>query len=87
MIGGVNPALRVSGKKDEGEEKLLINNTNFSVEYGFGVDLYYPLFKFSPEIRFSHGLVNLLSPVNNVYSRGLQSVTAHSVTLYLLFSD
>jgi len=87
MIGGVNPSKRVSGKKDDGEEKLPINNTNLSIEYGFGFDLYYPLFKFSPEIRFSHGLINLLDPVQNQYSAGLQSITAHSVTLYLIFSD
>ncbi|MDQ3393066.1 MAG: PorT family protein [Bacteroidota bacterium] len=87
MIGGVNPSLRVSGKKDDTEEKLPINNTNLSVEYGFGIDLYYPLFKFSPEIRFSHGLVNLLSPEKNIYSKGMQSLTAHSVTIYLIFSD
>jgi len=87
MIGGVNPSMRVSGKRDDGEEKLPIKNTNLSVEYGFGLDLYYPLFKFSPEIRFSHGLINLLDPVQNQYSTGLQSVTAHSVTLYLIFSD
>lgn len=87
MIGGINPALRVSGKKDEDEEKLPIKNSNLSVEYGLGLDLYYPLFKFSPEIRFSHGLLNLLNPVNNQYSVGMQSVTAHSITLYLIFSD
>ncbi|MDQ3393067.1 MAG: PorT family protein [Bacteroidota bacterium] len=87
MIGGVNPSLRVNGKKDDTEEKLQVNNTNLAVEYGFGADLYYPLFKLSPEIRFSHGLINLLSPEKNIYSKGLQSLTAHSVTIYLIFSD
>lgn len=87
MVGGVNPSLRVSGKKDEGEEKLQIDNTNLSIEYGFGLDLYYPLFKFSPEIRFSHGLLNILNPIKNQYSEGIQSVTAHSITIYFLFSD
>jgi hypothetical protein len=91
MVGGVNPTIKASGKKDRedrSEDRLLIKNTNLAIEYGFGFDLYYPLFKFSPEIRFSHGLINLLRPEqNNIYGAGLNSVTAHSVSLYLIFSD
>lgn len=89
MVGGINPSIRASGKKnqDSGEEKLVVDSNNLAVEYGFGIDMYYPLFKFSPEIRFSHGLLNLLGEDKSSYSAGLKAVTTHSVSLYLQFSD
>ncbi|WP_262922895.1 hypothetical protein [Hymenobacter cellulosilyticus] len=43
------------------------------------------MFKFAPELRFSHGLSNLLVPGKDVYSRSLQSMKSNTVTLYLNF--
>jgi hypothetical protein len=86
MIGGVTPAIEASGKKNgKNGESLEITNSNLSLEGGFGFDLYYPLFKFSPEIRFSHGLFNILDNKNNVYGQPLKSVTTNTVTVYFLF--
>jgi hypothetical protein len=87
MIGGVKPALEASGKKDQenASSTLGITGTNLSIEAGFGFDLYYPLFKFSPEIRFSRGLVNLLENTTNRYGQPLERVNTNTVTLYLLF--
>ena len=48
-----------------------------------GLDLFYPLFKLAPELRFSHGLSNLLVPHNDVFSNSLQSMSTNSVTLYI----
>ena len=48
-----------------------------------GLELFYPLFKLAPELRFSHGLRNLLVPRNDVFSSSLQSVSTNSVTLYI----
>jgi hypothetical protein len=86
MIGGVTPAIEASGKKNgKNGESLEITNSNLSLEGGFGFDLYYPLFKFSPEIRFSHGLFNLLDNDTNVYGQPLKSITTNTVTVYFLF--
>ena len=87
MIGGVKPALEASGKKDRenASSALGITGTNLSLEAGFGFDLYYPLFKFSPEIRFSRGIVNILENTTNRYGQPLQRVNTNTVTLYLLF--
>lgn len=86
MIGGVTPAIEASGKKNgKGGESLEITNSNVSLEGGFGFDLYYPLFKFSPEIRFSHGLFNILDNKDNVYGQPLKSITTNTVTVYFLF--
>jgi hypothetical protein len=87
MIGGVKPGLEASGKKNmENESNTLgIAGTNLSLEAGFGFDLYYPLFKFSPEIRFSRGVVNILENTTNQYGQPLQRVNTNTITLYLLF--
>lgn len=87
MIGGIKPGLEASGKKDleNASSTLGITGMNLSLEAGFGFDLYYPLFKFSPEIRFSRGIVNVLENRTNKYGQPLERVNTNTVTLYLLF--
>lgn len=87
MVGGVKPAIEASGKNDVEavQEAIKIRNANFSVETGLGFDLYYPLFKFSPEIRYSLGVVNILGERDNKYSEGLRRLNTHNITVYFLF--
>jgi hypothetical protein len=87
MIGGIKPAIDASGKKklDQSTETLEVKGTNLSLEAGLGFDLYFPLFKFSPELRYSRGLVNVLGNTNNIYGQPLQRINTHTVTLYFLF--
>lgn len=85
MIGGIKPAIEASGKKDVEETVLEIKHANMSLEAGFGFDLYYPLFKFSPEIRFSRGIVNMLGNDTNRFGQPLQRVNTNTVTVYFLF--
>ena len=86
MLAGIKPALEVGSKKNEIQDDRLRSNVfDFNVEYGCGFDMYYPLFKFSPEIRFSHGLVNLRLNDPNEYARSLSSMLTHTVTMYFNF--
>ena len=88
VVGGVKPGFEASGKNDIDEvtkENLDINAFNVSLDAGFGIDMYYPLFKFSPEIRFSRGIVNMLGGEQNELSQGIERLTTNTVTLYLLF--
>jgi len=85
MIGGVKPAIEASGKKDVEETVLEVKNSNLSLEAGVGFDLYYPLFKFSPEIRFSRGIVNMLDNTTNRFGQPLQRVNTNTVTIFFLF--
>ena len=89
FVGGVAPGFEVSGKKrkEQSDNRLLTHDFNVNMELGFGIDMYFPLFKFSPEIRFSKGLVNLLKEDQYGYSDGLESLKMNVVTLYLQFSD
>ena len=87
LVGGINPSVRVGGKKDTNkeEDRLSIQDSDLSIEFGFGLDIYYPYFKFSPEIRFSRGIVNNLSSETNFYNKGIKRLTSNSVSLYLYF--
>ncbi len=87
LVGGINPSVRVGGKKDLSKEddRLSIKDSDLAIEFGFGLDVYYPFFKFSPEIRFSRGIVNNLASETNFYSKGIDRLTTNSISLYLYF--
>ena len=87
MVGGIKPGIEASGKKniDQTKPTLEVKETHLNLEAGFGFDLYYPLFKFSPEIRFSRGIVDMLGNRTNEYGQPLQRVNTNTITLYLLF--
>lgn len=87
LIGGLKPSFEVSGKRPEeiNEDVLLINTFNMALEFGFGVDIYYKLFKFSPEIRFSRGFSNALFDRQNSYSSPINELVTNSVSIYLQF--
>ncbi len=87
LIGGIEPGIEATGKKEEQDDsdKLLVNGTNLTLQAGFGLDVYFPLFKFAPEIRFSRGLLNMKNERENPYGAPIQSLATNTVTLYLLF--
>jgi hypothetical protein len=88
IVGGIKPGFEASGKNDVDEiskENLPIKAFNLSLDAGFGIDMYYPLFKFSPEIRFSKGITNMLGNENNELSAGINRLNTNTITLYLLF--
>jgi hypothetical protein len=86
VVGGLKPSVTVGNRrKDEEKNQITTANSDLAVEYGIGLDLFYPFFKFAPELRFSHGLKNLYQAENNIYSNSLQSLRSNTVTLYLTF--
>ena len=88
-VGGVTPTIDVTGKKQREEnekEGLRISGDNLSMEIGFGTDFYFQYFKFSPEIRYSHGLVNVLSNTQNDIGQGFTRMSTQGIALYLVFN-
>lgn len=65
LIGGVNFRWDMARNKDfNSDEGIYIKLEPFDVyvEGGFGIDFYLPYFKLSTEIKFSVGMMNVLSP-------------------------
>ena len=87
LIGGITPIIEAAGKSSLEEDltRLQIEKFNANLELGFGLDMYYPLFKFSPEVRFAYGLVNVLSPIENDKSAGIDELHTKTLSFYFHF--
>lgn len=87
MIGGFTPGIELSGKNDIGNSSgtIPIMKKNITVDAGIGFDFYFPLFKFSPELRFSRGLVNMLGDDQSIYKDPLSRLNTNTIGVYLIF--
>lgn len=87
MIGGITPAFEASGKNDVGNASgtLPIVRRNISLDAGIGFDFYFPLFKFSPELRFSRGIANMLGDESNFYKDPISRLNTNTIGVYLIF--
>lgn len=87
VTGGFAPAFEAAGgstRLDE-DEKLELRRWNTAIEGGIGFDLYFPLFKFSPEVRYSWGLRNMLTPEVNTFDVALQRLTYQNISFNVTF--
>jgi len=93
MVGGVTPGLSASGRPETYKEvngskfdiSLPIRKTNISLDAGIGFDFYFPLFKFSQEIRFSKGVRNLLGDDTSAYREPITSLNTNTISVYFIF--
>ncbi len=87
MLGGFTPAIEASGKNDvqSNTANLSVKPTNLSLDAGMGFDFYFPLFKFSQEIRFSRGIVNVLGSDPSVYNAPLKYLNTNTISVYFIF--
>ena len=87
MVGGVRPGIEASGKKEveNTQTQLEVSNFNMSLDAGIGFDLYFPLFKFSPEIRFSRGISDVLDNKTNRYGEPMQRINTNTISVLLIF--
>lgn len=87
LVGGVTPVIEAAGRSKLSEDlnRLQLDQVNVNLEIGFGLDMYYPLFKFSPEVRFAYGTINLLTDTVNDKSVGLSDLRTKTLTFYFHF--
>jgi len=86
MIGGITPGIELSGKNEiKSSSGLDIRKSNVQLEGGIGFDFYFPLFKFSQEIRFARGIVNMLGDDTSVYSDPLKRLNTNTIAVYFVF--
>lgn len=86
ILGGFTPSFEAASKSNKEDliEKLELRGWNYAIEIGGGFDIYYPFFKFSPEIRYSYGLRNMLAGEND-FSVGLSRLSTQNLTIFLTF--
>ena len=86
MVAGLKPSIEVGAKKKQKKNsQLRVKQFDLVLEYGLGADVYYPLFKFSPELRFSLGLRNLFLPDSNIYSDQIDRLSTYTVAMFFMF--
>ncbi len=87
MIGGFTPAFELSGKNDvqSNTANLSVKKANLTADAGIGFDFYFPLFKFSQEIRYSRGMVNVLGDDPSVFRDPIKRLNTNTVAVYFIF--
>ncbi len=77
------------------ERMLLMKPLDYFVTVGAGCDIYFPFFKFGPEIRFTLGFNNIITPIDERpeltlpeqrrYTMAIKRVTNRMITLIFNF--
>jgi hypothetical protein len=88
VVTGIKPSIEARRRGDNviSQVGLEVVSGNLSLEIGAGFDMYMELFKFSPELRYSYGLRNLMQPGSTMnYNEPLKKVTMHNITMFVTF--
>ena len=72
-------------KVAKGQELVKLNNHDIMIEGGFGIDFYLQYFKFSPQIKISHGIINILSRDKTVYTQTINNLKTSGWMLSFTF--
>ena len=88
VMCGVKYSLDIASQStidDEGQELVKLNNHDIMIEGGFGIDFYLQYFKFSPQIKISHGIINILSRDKTVYTQTINNLRTSGWMLSFTF--
>lgn len=87
LVAGMSMAIETNVRRGRGGSAgtLDTKSTDFTIDYGVGYEQFFEFFKFSPELRFSHGLGNIFQPSAHSLGKGINRLRTHTVTLYLNF--
>lgn len=89
VIGGAlyshDLSSNISAPRSLNDPVVAVKPNTFSYEVGAGIDLYFPYFKLSPEIKFTQSFGNVLVPDEFVYTRSLSSLYSRILTLSFHF--
>ena len=88
VIGGLKYSMDIASQDqidDEGQEIVKLKKNDFMGEVGFGIDFYLEYFKFSPQIKLSYGLLNLLTKDKTIYTKSINSLSTNGWMLSFTF--
>ena len=88
IIGGLKYSLDVASQdkiNDEGQEIVKLKKNDLMGEIGFGFDFYLEYFKFSPQIKLSHGILNLISNDETVYTQSINNLSTNGWMISFTF--
>ena len=90
VLGGVKYTYDVASnarvRKDQSNALIKISPHDFALEFGGGIQIFMPFFIFSPEIKFSQGINNVLIYNNDLeQSRVIEKILSRTFTFSLHF--
>ncbi len=88
LLGGIKYGMDIASQKDiddEGQKLVKLKKNDLGIEIGFGMDFYLEYFKFSPQIKLTYGILNLLSEDETVYTKSVSKLTTNSWMLSFTF--
>ena len=88
VLFGIKYSLDIASQKDiinEDEVIIKLNPNDLMGEIGFGMDFYLEFFKFSPQIKISRGVVNLLDRDKTVYTKSIKNLYTNGWMLSFTF--
>ena len=88
VLLGVKYSLDIASKEaidDEGQEIVKLKKNDIMGEIGFGIDFYLEYFKFSPQIKLTHGIINLLAKDDTIYTSSINKLTTNGWMLSFTF--
>ena len=88
VLGGIKYSLDIASQDkidDEGQEIVKLKKNDLMGEIGFGIDFYLEYFKFSPQIKLSYGMLNLLSRDKTVYTKSINHLSTNGWIISFTF--
>lgn len=88
VIAGVKYSFDVASdsRTRQADELVKISPTDFAFEYGAGIQFFFPYFIFSPELKVSHGISNVLIYDDDLErSRVIDKILSRAFTISLHF--
>ena len=88
VLFGIKYSLDIASQKDIVNEDFVVLKLqphDLTGEIGFGMDFYLEYFKFSPQIKVSAGVLNLLSKDKSVYTTSIKNLYTNGWMLSFTF--
>lgn len=86
VLGGAKYNIDLASKQDVDDDRVFkIKRNDLSYEFGFGVDIYFEFFKFSPQIKASWGFADLMVRDGTFYVEGIESLQTRALLLNFTF--
>lgn len=85
---GINPVVDLAARKKikaEDRPKIRLNKFDLYIEASVGLDNYLKYFKYSTELKFSYGLMNVAKNDNTEYTKAFSRLGSKMVTLLIHF--
>ncbi len=86
VTGGGKYNIDLASKEDVQDDRIFkLAKRDFAYEFGFGVDIYFEYFKFSPQIIASWGVSDLMVQDGTFYVEGIHRLQTRSILINFTF--